>query len=297
MKKSIPLSVKAAEQSPAPDLSFLFSSRTWIMGVLNATPDSFYAASRIPAAEAALRLADDMVQEGADILDIGGESTRPGAEKVPVAEELDRVLPVIDVLRERWPRIPLSVDTQKSDVAQQALAHGAGIINDISALRHDPEMVEVLAEAGCPVVLMHMQGTPKTMQQRPEYADVVDAIKQFFDERLAFAAAHHLREEQVILDPGIGFGKTLEHNVAILKRLKEFLSFGRPLLIGVSRKSFIGRLSAPSPENILPPEERLEGSLAAALWAIQQGANGVRVHDVGPTRRALRLWGALRTLS
>jgi len=288
--------VKAAEQLPAPDLSFLSNlRRTWIMGVLNATPDSFYAASRTCASDAALRLADDMVQEGADILDIGGESTRPGAEEVPAAEELHRILPVIDVLHDRRPRIPLSVDTQKSGVARQALSHGAGFINDISALRHDPEMVDVLAEAGCPVVLMHMQGTPKTMQQGPRYANVVDAIKLFFEERLAFAAAHRIREEQVILDPGIGFGKTLEHNVAVLKHLKEFLSFGRPLLIGVSRKSFIGRLSVPSSENTLPPEERLEGSLAAALWAVQQGANGLRVHDVGPTCRALKLWSAIGT--
>jgi dihydropteroate synthase len=267
------------------------------MGVLNATPDSFYAASRASAAGDTLRLAGHMVQEGADVLDIGGESTRPGADEVPFIEELNRILPVIGTLRERWPRLPLSVDTQKSGIAREALAQGADFINDISALRHDPQMVDVLAEAGCPVVLMHMQGTPKTMQQGPLYADVVDAIKQFFDERLAFAAAHHIREEQVILDPGIGFGKTLEHNVAILKRLKEFVSFGRPLLIGVSRKSFIGRLSAPSPENSLPPEERLEGSLAAALWAVQQGANGVRVHDVGPTLRALRLWNAVGTAS
>jgi dihydropteroate synthase len=287
----------AAEPSPAPDFPFLFNNRTWIMGVLNATPDSFYAASRTMAAETALRLAADMVQEGADILDIGGESTRPGSEEVPAAEELNRILPVIDALHDRWPELPLSVDTQKSDVARQALAHGAGLINDISALHRDPQMAGVLAEAGCPVVLMHMRGTPKTMQQEPRYDDVVDDVKKFFDDRLAFAADHGIREGRIILDPGIGFGKTVEHNLMILRRLREFLSFGRPLLIGVSRKSFIGRLSATSSDHILPPEERLEGSLAAALWAVQQGARGVRVHDVGPTRRALRLWNAIGTPS
>ena len=297
MKKSIPLSVTAAEQSPAPDFPFLFNNRTWVMGVLNATPDSFYAASRATVAEAALRLASDMVQQGADILDIGGESTRPGSEEIPVAEELNRVLPVIDALHQCWPDLPLSVDTQKSDVARQALAHGAGFINDISALQHDPEMSEVLAEAGCPVVLMHMRGTPQTMQREPRYADVVDDVKKFFDDRLTFATENGICEERIILDPGIGFGKTQEHNLMILNRLREFRALGRPLLIGVSRKTFIGRLASTSPDHILPPEERLEGSLAAALWAVQQGARGVRVHDVGPTCRALRIWSAIRTAS
>jgi dihydropteroate synthase len=311
VKKSIPLSVMAAPPSLAPDLSFLTGhSRTWIMGVLNATPDSFYAGSRPETVEAALTLAGEMVTAGADVVDLGGESTRPGAENVPAARELERVLPVLEALHECWPRLPLSVDTQKSDVAREALSHGASLINDISALRHDPAMAGVVAEAKCPVILMHMQGTPGTMQQDPHYKDVVTEVKQFFEERIVFAAAQGIREDRIILDPGIGFGKTVEHNLTLLKRLKEFQSFGRPLLIGVSRKSFIGRLLAPSPqpspcrervpqtgEGILPPEERLEGSLAAALWAVQEGACGLRVHDVRSTRRALKLWESVRAIS
>ena len=277
------------------------------MGVLNATPDSFYAGSR------------GLPNEAADIIDIGGESTRPGAEEISVAVELDRVLPVIDAVHERWPDVPLSIDTQKAEVARQALEHGVSVVNDVSALRFDPAMASVVAEAGCPVVLMHMQGTPRTMQARPRYENVVDEVKRFFEERLDFAARQKISEDRIILDPGIGFGKTLEHNMTILKHLSEFLSLGRPILVGVSRKSFIGRLSAPSPglrhplpkgrgptalvpstgdgrrsdEGILPPEDRLEGSLAAALWAVQQGAKGLRVHDVGATRKAIRIWEAI----
>jgi len=294
--KSIPLSVMAAEPSPAPDLSFLADHRrTWVMGVLNATPDSFYADSRRRTPDSSLALAGDMVAADVDLVDLGGESTRPGADAVSAAQELERILPILDVLRQRWPHLPISIDTQKSDVARQAIAHGAAIINDISALRRDPDMAAVVAEAKCPVVLMHMQGSPKTMQQEPRYNNVVDEVKRFFDERLAFAATHHIAENQIILDPGIGFGKTSEHNLKLLKSLKEFQSFGRPILIGVSRKSFIGRLG--SAEGMLPPEERLEGSLAAALWAVQEGACGLRVHDVRATRRALAIWDGIRKSS
>ena len=322
MKKSIPLSVMVAEQSLAPDLSFLADHRRpWVMGVLNATPDSFYALSRRGTADTAEALAGEMGVAGVDLIDIGGESTRPGAQDVSSDRELERILPVLEALHRRWPHLPLSIDTQKSAVAREALAHGAGLINDISALRHDPEMAAVIAAAQCPVILMHMQGTPTTMQQEPRYADVVKDVKEFFEERLAFAIAHGIREERIILDPGIGFGKTVDHNLIILKRLKEFQSFGRPLLVGVSRKSFIGKLLAPSSpdpfslkygeggglsllkgeggrrpgEGVLPPEERLEGSLAAALWAVQQGASGLRVHDVRSTRRALSIWESIRT--
>ena len=293
MKKSIPLSVTAAERSPAPDVSFLFNNRrVWIMGVLNATPDSFYAASRAAPVDAALALAGRMMREGAAILDVGGESTRPGAEDVPSAAELERTLPLIDALHERRPEFPISIDTRKASVARQALEHGAGLVNDISALRHDPGMAEVAAAFECPVVLMHMQGAPATMQKEPRYADVVEEIKRFFEERLKFATRHGIREDRLILDPGIGFGKSLEHNLEILRRLSEFRPLGRPILVGVSRKSFIGKLLGD-----VPPEERLEGSLAAALWAVQEGANGLRVHDVGPTRRALGLWSAIGTAS
>ena len=294
MKKSIPLSVKVAEPSLAPKISLLLNSRrTWILGVLNATPDSFYAASRAAGLEAALHRAEEMIDEGADGLDIGGESTRPGAEAVTESEELKRVLPIIDAVHLRWPEVLLSIDTQKADVARQALAHGAALINDISALRSDPAMAQVAAESGCPVVLVHCQGTPQTMQARPHYENVVAEIKRFFEERLAFATRHHISEDRVILDPGIGFGKTLEHNLTILRRLSEFLTLGRPLLVGVSRKSFIGRILAED-EGVVPPEERLEGSLAAALWAVQEGARGLRVHDVGSTQQTLRVWNGIQ---
>ncbi len=265
------------------------------MGVLNITPDSFYAGSRTPHVESALHAVNQMIEEGADVLDVGGASTRPGAEEIPDSVELARVLPVIEAVRERWPHMPLSIDTQKAVVAREALARGARIVNDISALRADPAMAEVVAEARCPVVFMHMQGTPQTMQKRPQYGNVVEEVKQFFEERLAFASRQNIREERVILDPGIGFGKTLEHNMALLKGLSAFLSFGRPIMVGVSRKSFIGRWLG-SEDSPLPPEERLEGSIAAALWAVKEGARGLRVHDVGATRRALRLWEGIHSL-
>jgi dihydropteroate synthase len=323
--KSIPLSVKAAEPSPAPKLSFLFHrSQTFLMGVLNRTPDSFYAGSRAIHEETALQLAEQMIDQGVDVLDVGGESTRPGAAAVTAALECERVLPIIEALHTRWPDLPISIDTQKAEVARAALARGAAMINDISALRSDPAMAELVAEAACPVVLMHMQGMPQTMQAHPHYENVVEDVKNFFEERLSFASRHNISEDRILLDPGIGFGKTMEHNLILLKSLKELVSFGRPLLVGISRKSFIGRVLAPSPdrlwrspsplsrervfspspylrekwlgdEGILPPEERLEGSLAAALWAVQEGARGLRVHDVGATRRALTMWEGIQS--
>ena len=247
MKKSMPLSVKAAEPSRPPEASFLFDTRrTWIMGVLNITPDSFYAGSRAAHREAALHLAEAMIEQGVDVIDVGGESTRPGSKEIPAAQELARVLPIIEALRARWPDLPLSIDTQKAAVAREALAAGVAVINDISALRADPVMADVVAESASPVVLMHMQGTPQTMQTSPHYQNVVDEVKRFFEERLSFASQHRISQDRVILDPGIGFGKTLKHNLTILRQLHEFLIFRRPLLVGVSRKSFIGRLLAPS---------------------------------------------------
>jgi dihydropteroate synthase len=289
VKKSMPFSV-TAEPSQPPDVSFLFhSKRAWLMGILNITPDSFYAGARTPRASSALETAQHMIAEGADILDIGGESTRPGASPVSVQEELARVVPVVDALRSQWPAMPLSVDTQKAAVAQATLSHGASVINDISALRHDPDMAAVIAQAHCPVVLMHMQGIPQSMQTNPTYENVVTDVKRFFEERLSAASRAGIHHDQIILDPGIGFGKTTLHNLTLLKHLAEFLPFGCPLLVGVSRKSFIGRLLG-TPESPLPVEERLEGSLAANLWAVLKGARGLRVHDVGATRQALQLW-------
>jgi len=293
VKKSKPLSVKTAEPSLPPSTAFLSDSRqTWIMGVLNATPDSFYAGSRATLPARALTTVDQMVREGVDVLDVGGESTRPGATEISLDIERERVLPVIESVRERWPALPLSIDTQKAAVAREALARGVSMVNDISALRADPGMAEVVADGEFPVVIMHMQGTPQTMQQEAHYADVVDDINRFFEERLRFASRQRIREDRIILDPGIGFGKTTEHNMDILRGLSKFLVWRRPLMVGVSRKTFIGRWLG-TQDLPLPPEDRLEGSVAAALWAVKEGARGLRVHDVGPTRRALRLWEGL----
>jgi dihydropteroate synthase len=200
---------------------------------------------------------------------------------------------VIDAIHDRWPERPLSIDTQKAEVARQAVAHGVSVINDVSALRRDPRMADVVSESACPVILMHSQGVPRTMQNAPRYRDVVAEVRKFFEERLAFAASSHIPAERIILDPGIGFGKTVEHNLALLKHLTDFLQFGRPLMVGMSRKSFIGKVLADGALPV-PPEERLEGSLAAALWAVGQGASGLRVHDVLATRRALHLWEGIR---
>jgi dihydropteroate synthase len=279
--------------SQQPNLSFLSQrGRIWIMGVLNATPDSFYAGSRTPSVEDALTKAGQMIEEGADLLDIGGESTRPGALPISGEDELARVLPIVKALQERWPEVPLSIDTQKADVARQAAAHGARVINDISAMRNDPAMAETIAETGCSVVLMHMQGTPQTMQQKPRYDRLMEELKEFFKERIAVAVKAGIPEDKILIDPGIGFGKTLEHNMTILKNLSQLTSLGRPLLVGISRKSFIGKLL--EGENVPPPEQRLAGTLAATLQAVQQGAQGVRVHDVGATRQALSVWQGLQ---
>jgi dihydropteroate synthase len=278
------------EPSQQADLQFLFNTkRVWIMGVVNVTPDSFYAGGRSEDPVAALKRARACLQGLADVLDIGGESTRPGAAEVSTDEEVRRTAAVIDAIHAESPSAAISIDTRKSQVARQAFDHGASILNDISALRHDPAMADVAASYRVPVILMHMQGTPQTMQQNPRYTDVVADVKAFFEERLQFAVSRGIPEDRIVLDPGIGFGKTLEHNVTLLKRLPELAALGRPLLVGLSRKSFLGTLSAAGAEP-LPAESRLEATLAANLWAVRQGAAGLRVHDVEATRRALRTW-------
>ncbi len=284
MKSTRLSNTQALEPRSRPNLSFLFQPRAWIMGVVNATPDSFYAPSRLSQWER-------VIQEGADLLDIGGESTRPGALPVSAEEEARRLLPILNAIKEKHFSYPVSIDTQKADVARQALEQGADLINDISALRYDPAMADVLASGDVPVVLMHMQGTPPTMQKDPRYQDVVAEIISFFQERMDFAVKKGIAERRIILDPGMGFGKTLEHNMDILKRFSTFKKLGRPLLVGASRKTFIGKLLG-HPE-ILPPEERLEGTLAAHLWAVQEGASGLRVHDVAAARKSLKVWEAL----
>jgi dihydropteroate synthase len=261
--------------------------RTVIMGILNVTPDSFYDGGRYARAEAAVQHALQMVQDGADIVDIGGESTRPGSQPVPEEEELRRVLPVIEAVRGQVD-VPISIDTTKSRVAERALQAGACMVNDISGLGFDPRMAEVVARHGALCCVMHIQGTPQTMQQNPQYEDVVRDISRYFEERLALAERAGILRENIWLDPGIGFGKTVEHNLEILRRLREFTAFGLPILIGTSRKSFIGKILGD-----LPPEERLEGTAATVAIAIMNGANAVRVHDVREMVRVARMTDAV----
>ncbi len=263
------------------------SSGPILMGVLNVTPDSFSDGGRYRDVERAVARGLQMAAEGAAILDIGGESSRPGAEPVPVEEELRRVAPVIEGLSGRAGCL-LSVDTTKAAVAVAALAAGAHIVNDISALRGDPEMAPVVARSGAGLVVMHMRGTPRTMQQQPVYADVVNEVRAFLEERLRAAAAAGIDPLQVAVDPGIGFGKTLEHNLTLLSGLRAFHALGRPLLVGLSRKSFLGHLTGRG------VEERLLPSLAALAYALGEGAQIVRVHDVMESCEMARLIAILR---
>lgn len=261
--------------------------RVLIMGILNVTPDSFSDGGRFLSPDAAVERALVMEGEGADIIDIGGESSRPGAEPVSVEEELGRVLPVLERLRGRL-RIPISIDTTKAEVAEAALRAGARIVNDISALRFDPAMAPLVAESGAGLVLMHMLGTPKTMQQSPHYDDVVREVRGFLAERAQYAQSQGIPREAIAVDPGIGFGKTVEHNLELLRRLPELVELGFPVLVGPSRKSFIGAVLG------LPVGERLEGTLAACAVAVVRGADILRVHDVRQVRRAADLAWHLR---
>lgn len=268
-------------------LQQLVRERTVIMGILNVTPDSFYDGGRYGNTQAAAHRAVQMVDEGVDIIDIGGESTRPGSQPVSEDEEIRRVLPVIEAVRARTD-VPLSIDTTKSRVAEQALQAGACMVNDISGLGFDPRMAETVAEHGALCCIMHIQGTPQTMQQNPHYEDVVRDIGAYFQQRLAVAEAAGIPRGNIWLDPGIGFGKTVEHNLEILRRLREFTTLGLPLLIGTSRKSFIGKVLGD-----LPVEERLEGTAATVAVAIMNGANAIRVHDVTAMIRVARMVDAV----
>ena len=264
-----------------------FARRTLVMGILNVTPDSFYDGGR--RADVGKAIADGvaMVQAGADLIDVGGESSRPGARPVSEDEEQARVLPLISGLR-REVSIPISIDTYKSTVARAALAAGADIVNDISALRFDAEMVHVIEREKVPVVLMHMQGTPRTMQAEPHYDDVVREVRNFLAAQMYEAMDHGVAPETIIIDPGIGFGKTLEHNLRLLRGLPVLAALGQPLLVGASRKTFVGKILN------LEPDARLEGSLAAAVTAVLGGANIIRAHDVGETRKAIAVADAVR---
>ena len=258
------------------------------MGILNVTPDSFTDGGRHFDPEAAVERARTLVAEGADLIDVGGESTRPGAEPVDAEEEMRRVLPVIERLGDPAAAPLVSVDTSKAAVARAALEAGAHVVNDVTALRGDPDMAGVVAERGAGLVLMHMQGTPRTMQRRPTYEDVIGDVAAFFEARRRHARRAGIADEQIVFDPGIGFGKTVGHNLELLRRLGEFARLGRPILVGPSRKSFIGTVLD------LPVEERLEGTAAAVAAAVLAGAAIVRVHDVRAMRRVARLAEAIR---
>lgn len=253
------------------------------MGIINCTPDSFSEGEQFANIQEAIDFGLRLVEEGADILDIGGESTRPGATAVSAEEELERVLPVMVGLK-RQTDIPLSIDTQKASVAEKALAAGATIINDVSAGESDPQMLAVAAKTQATICLMHKKGTPQTMQQNPHYQDAVAEVYEYLQKRITAALQAGVAPEKIWIDPGFGFGKRLEDNVALLKNLNRFCSLGAPILVGTSRKSFIGELLGGA-----KVENRLEGSLATLAIAVQQGAQIVRVHDVAATRKFLNI--------
>uniref|UniRef100_A0A7V3ZZE4 Dihydropteroate synthase n=1 Tax=candidate division WOR-3 bacterium TaxID=2052148 RepID=A0A7V3ZZE4_UNCW3 len=252
-----------------------FGDHTLIMGILNVTPDSFYDGGKYNLTDSALKRAEEILREGADIIDIGGESSRPGADPVTLQEELDRVIPVIEKLK-GFP-IPISIDTYKSQVAEEACKNGASIINDISGLTQDERMVEVAKKYGTYIIIMHMKGTPKNMQINPTYTNVIEEIKEFLQRQANYAMKRGISRDRIIIDPGIGFGKNLEHNLEILKKIDEFKKMGFPLLVGHSRKSMVGILLG----NV-PPDERLYGTLGISAYLIFKGVNIIRVHDVKP---------------
>jgi len=258
-----------------------------VMGILNCTPDSFSGDGLGDNTELARRRGRRMFAQGADIVDVGGESTRPGALPVHADVEIRRVVPVIEALSRHRPG-RTSVDTMKASVAKAALHAGATIVNDVSGLK-DSAMIRVVAEHDAAAIIMHMKGTPRTMQRKPRYRDVVEDIIGFLEKRIANAESGGVNPRKIMVDPGIGFGKTLEHNLELIGRLREFKALGKPVVIGVSRKSFIGRLMGD------PADDRLEGSLAAAVLAVREGADIVRVHDVGETVRALRVSSAIHS--
>jgi dihydropteroate synthase len=257
-----------------------------VMGIVNVTPDSFSDGGLFLEADAAIEHGRRLAEEGADILDIGGESTRPGAEPVTAEEEVERVLPVVERLAADG-AARLSIDTTKVAVARAALDAGATVVNDVSAFRFEPELAGVVAESDADCCLMHMLGEPRTMQEDPRYDDVVSDIKAFLEERLAFAVGEGVPEERVWLDPGIGFGKTVEHNLELLRRLDEIVAIGRPVAIGTSRKSFLGKLAGGRDEG-----ERLAGTIATNVLALERGASIFRVHDVAQNADALKVAAA-----
>ena len=260
-----------------------FEDRPLIMAILNVTPDSFYDGGKFYSADVAVEHALSMAREGADIIDVGGESTRPYSDITPIEEELQRVIPVIQAIKAQS-NVLLSIDTYKAGVAKEAVDAGAGIINDVSGLTFDAAMGGVAARAGVPIIIMHMKGTPKEMQVSPRYDDVIQEIKEFFVERVQFAKQSGIDQENIILDPGIGFGKRLRDNLMIIKELRRFKELGHGILMGTSMKSFIGKLAGSS-----ELEERVEGTLASLALSLWNGADIVRVHDVKKAKKVATL--------
>ena len=285
--EDLPPEVARAISAPRAPLLGLDLSEPRLMGILNVTPDSFSDGGLFHDRAAALAQAKALEQGGAEILDVGGESTRPGSDPVEAEEEIARVLPVIETVR-AGSAIPVSIDTRKAAVARAALAAGAGLVNDVSALTYDPDLAAETARAGVPVCLMHAKGDPKTMQDDPRYDDVLLDVYDFLEERVAAAEAAGIPRGQIVVDPGIGFGKRVEHNLALVRNISLFHALGCPVLLGASRKRFIGTLGdAPN------PADRVPGSIAVALAAVRQGVQIIRVHDIHATRQALRLHGAV----
>ncbi|NLV75663.1 MAG: dihydropteroate synthase [Tissierellia bacterium] len=260
-----------------------------IMGILNVTDNSFYPESRVGSVENAVNRAMKMIEDGADILDIGGESTRPGSDPVTVDEEIDRVIPVIKGIRERNKDILISVDTYRSKTAEEAIKAGGDIINDISAMTFDENMANVVKKYNVPVILMHIKGTPKNMQKNPHYDDVVKEVQDYFKERIQYAKYKGIKEEKIILDPGIGFGKNFQHNMELIKNIDSFFIFNLPILLAVSRKTFIGEALGG-----LPVDERLEGTMAISCYAAMKDVDIVRVHDVLENKRAVDMIEVLK---
>ncbi len=267
--------------------------RPKIMGILNVTPDSFSDGGKLNSTAAAVKASIKMIEAGADIIDIGGESTRPGAKKVSIETEMNRTIPVIKALKtsiqKKGLQAEISIDTRKSQVAEKAIKAGADIWNDVSGLTYNDNSVDIAASLGCPVIIMHTQGSPETMQDDPSYDDVIGEIKLWLSTRVAVAVGSGIPLDKITIDPGIGFGKTLDHNLAILNQLKSLKDIGCKLLLGASRKSYISKIDGS------PVQDRLGGSLATGLWGALNGADIVRVHDVHEMAQALKVWEAIET--
>jgi len=268
---------------------FSAEKKPLIMGVVNVTPDSFSDGGQYLDHDKAISHAHDLLKQGADILDIGGESTRPGAEVVPPNIEQDRILPVIQLLKQQKPDCVISVDTRNASTMERAIEQGVDIINDVSALTHDPDSIEIVAQAQKPVILMHAQGVPQTMQDSPAYNNVTQQVHSFLKERIDLCLDKGIQQSNIIVDPGIGFGKNLAHNLSLIKNIGVFQTLECPILLGTSRKSFIEAICPNT-----PAENRLAGSLSSLLWGLEKGANLFRVHDVEQSVQAIKVWKAIQ---